>query len=203
MSKKPPAQRYKEKALDSFNTKLNLFLFDYVVQSKREFSLSSFINFEITEELVKLYSTVYWQQEYESLVGNKTVNTIYHEMKKLRNDFAVEVSEFQADYVSNRFLSTFSFENFEELIGCDSCHYCGITVGEIEKLAEKNKLFKKTDRGWNLEIDRINSNYEYKRNNCVMACYWCNNAKTDEFTEEEFLEIGKAIRKVWDKRLGE
>lgn len=34
-----------------------------------------------------------------------------------------------------------------------------------------------------------------------MACYWCNNAKTDEFTAEEFKEIGKEIRKIWDVRL--
>jgi hypothetical protein len=26
-----------------------------------------------------------------------------------------------------------------------------------------------------------------------MACYWCNNAKTDEFTAEEFKPIGEAI----------
>jgi len=34
-----------------------------------------------------------------------------------------------------------------------------------------------------------------------MACYWCNNAKTDEFDGDEFKEIGEAIKKVWKKRL--
>lgn len=33
----------------------------------------------------------------------------------------------------------------------------------------------------------------YNANNCVFACYWCNNAKTDAFTDEEFMPIGKAI----------
>ena len=165
--------------------------------------MSSFNSFQITDDLVELFSTVYWQQERESLIGEKTIDSIYYEMKELHIDFAVQITEFQADYVSNRFLSTFSLEKFEELIGNDSCHYCGITVPEIEKLADRQQLYKKVDRGWSLEIDRINSNYEYKRNNCVMACYWCNNAKTDEFTEEEFLEVGKAIRKVWNMRLGE
>lgn len=34
-----------------------------------------------------------------------------------------------------------------------------------------------------------------------MSCYWCNNAKTDEFTFEEFEEIGKSFGLVWNKRL--
>jgi len=72
---------------------------------------------------------------------------------------------------------------------------------KINQLAINRKLYKKNERGWKLEIDRINSNLEYKPNNCVMACYWCNNAKTDEFTYEEFKEIGKEIRKVWETRL--
>jgi hypothetical protein len=44
------------------------------------------------------------------------------------------------------------------------------------------------------------SNYEYKPDNCVMAFYWCNNAKTDEFTEEEFKAVGKTIAGIWEKR---
>jgi hypothetical protein len=52
-----------------------------------------------------------------------------------------------------------------------------------------------------LEIDRKNSNFEYSENNCVLACYWCNNAKTDEFTFEEFQIIGTTMRYVWQKRL--
>jgi len=36
-----------------------------------------------------------------------------------------------------------------------------------------------------------------------MSCYWCNNAKTDEFTAEEFAVIGKAIAMVWHDRLRE
>ncbi|WP_188117205.1 hypothetical protein [Campylobacter concisus] len=36
-----------------------------------------------------------------------------------------------------------------------------------------------------------------------MACYWCNNAKTDEFSPEEFKPIAEGIREVWNKRLGE
>ena len=40
----------------------------------------------------------------------------------------------------------------------------------------------------------------YNADNCVLACYWCNNAKTDAFTDKEFkpigIEIGKKIREI-------
>jgi Na+-translocating ferredoxin:NAD+ oxidoreductase RNF subunit RnfB len=92
-------------------------------------------------------------------------------------------------------------EGVEKLLDENECHYCHITIDQIKQLAEKHKIYEKTLRGWTLEIDRLNSNFEYTPDNCVMACYWCNNAKTDEFTGKEFREIGKAIRKVWDERL--
>ncbi len=39
----------------------------------------------------------------------------------------------------------------------------------------------------------------YNSKNCVFACYWCNNAKTDAFDEEQFKEIGLAIGEVIKK----
>jgi 5-methylcytosine-specific restriction endonuclease McrA len=52
---------------------------------------------------------------------------------------------------------------------------------------------KKNERGWNFEIDRKKPNLEYTTENCVAACYWCNNAKTDEFDDVEFKPIGELI----------
>jgi len=52
-----------------------------------------------------------------------------------------------------------------------------------------------------MEIDRIEPNKEYTPDNCVLACYWCNNAKSDEFSSHEFSEnIGPCIQSVWKKR---
>jgi hypothetical protein len=36
-----------------------------------------------------------------------------------------------------------------------------------------------------------------------MSCYWCNNAKTDEFDDIEFKPIGELIGKTLRKRLKE
>lgn len=53
-----------------------------------------------------------------------------------------------------------------------------------------------------MEIDRKISEEKYdKFSNLTYACYWCNNAKTDTFTEEEFMIIGKSISYVWKQRL--
>jgi hypothetical protein len=49
-----------------------------------------------------------------------------------------------------------------------------------------------------IEIHRKNSNKEYTKDNCVISCYWCNNAKTDGFTYEEVGEVwgvgGEGVR---------
>lgn len=83
------------------------------------------------------------------------------------------------------------------------CHYCGITSEKI-KIIIKNGLTNKRakTRGETLELDRKKPDAPYSEiDNLTYACYWCNNAKTDTFTEDEFLIIGKAISTVWEVRL--
>ena len=104
-------------------------------------------------------------------------------------------------WVKNGFPLVFPKDKFVEITSKTTCCYCGISKDEIEKLAKNKNLFKKNMRGWSLELDRFNSNFEYSADNCDMACYWCNNAKTDEFSKEEFDEIGKAIKQVWKTRM--
>jgi hypothetical protein len=52
-----------------------------------------------------------------------------------------------------------------------------------------------------LELDRIDPDLEYDiLENIVWCCYWCNNAKSNFFTNEEFkpiaLSIGKILREI-------
>lgn len=83
------------------------------------------------------------------------------------------------------------------------CNYCGITEDQIQTLITKGLKNKRSaTRGKSLEIDRKVADKEYSEiSNLTYSCYWCNNAKTDTFTEEEFKEIGKAIGEIWKKRL--
>lgn len=83
-------------------------------------------------------------------------------------------------------------------------NYCGITEEQILQLFQANQIKTKrtTTRGRRLEIERVEPNETYDNTeNLVMCCYWCNNAKSDEFTKDEFMAIGQEIKKNWEKRL--
>lgn len=73
------------------------------------------------------------------------------------------------------------------------CEYCHLP-GDTEIYYQRR--FRKGRRGLNLEVDRKDNNQRYSPDNCALACYPCNNAKSDIFPYEEFLKVGEAIRKV-------
>ena len=192
-------QKFKTKAKDSFKTKKNLFLFHTAISKQLNFTKSDFEKFKITDDLVKCYSAEYWQQETDYQINGLEISEIESTINVIEKKYTDIIKELETDYVDS-FSKIFPEEDFEKLLSVRECHYCKITIGEIEELGNRKLLYKKTLRGWNLEIDRLNSNFEYTPKNCVMSCYWCNNAKTDEFTEAEFLKIGAEIKKVWENR---
>jgi len=73
------------------------------------------------------------------------------------------------------------------------CHYCELP-GNTEDIYKRH--FRYGRRGLRLEVDRKEYDQSYSPSNCVLACYPCNNAKSDVFLYEEFLEIGKTIKRV-------
>jgi len=77
------------------------------------------------------------------------------------------------------------------------CHYCGISESDFIKIWGG---FYGDKRGKVLEVDRKDNNQGYNIQNCVLSCAICNNAKSDKFTYEEFLKVGKAIKGVWQQR---
>jgi hypothetical protein len=91
------------------------------------------------------------------------------------------------------------FEDFKEWYDNQDkkCHYCGLTEQESQELVMTGKLKSKRfpengalkrgkNRGIFLEIDRKDSNKNYSKDNCVLACYFCNNDKSDLFDAEEY-----------------
>jgi len=191
---------YLSKAKSSFKTKLNLFLFNCVI-NKVDFTFDNFQKFSIDEVLVYKYTTVYWQQSKDCDELGLNILEIESQINLLKQKHINLINDLEIDYIKVTFPKLFPKEDFEDLIKGKECHYCHITEDEIDQLGVNNKLNKKNFRGWHMEIDRLNSNYEYSWDNCVMACYWCNNAKTDEFTEPEFKIIGESITKIWENRL--
>ena len=84
------------------------------------------------------------------------------------------------------------------------CYYCSIPENILEDLHNQPNHINKRypQRGKSLEIDRKHADLPYSDiHNLVLACYWCNNAKTDTFTEKEFKQLGKVIKRIWEKRL--
>jgi hypothetical protein len=104
------------------------------------------------------------------------------------------------------------------------CQYCGITQVQIDELdimeeniqkadqlyidlvkkevLSKNPGLTKRDNRKTLEVDQKDPHGGYVKGNIVLACSWCNNAKTDTFTYDEFKNcIAPGIRVVWNCRL--
>lgn len=94
-----------------------------------------------------------------------------------------------------------SFCKFVKMLIEDNCYYCGISVEQINEISSGCKLYTKRPRGYTLEIDQIQPAKGYSDLNCVASCYWCNNAKTDEFSKNEFKNIACGINQAWNDRL--
>lgn len=153
-----------------------------------------------------------------AIVDQKSYNTISQEIGVKREILSSWWEELKEDriYLSNLckiWKSKFKNQNdwkdsFLKFKGWfdkvpKECHYCKITESEIAQLTKiLGHQLTKRKRGRKLEIDRKQPNESYSIiKNLVLSCYWCNNAKTDTFSEEEFKFIGEAIGKVWKNRL--
>lgn len=199
---------YNEKSNDSFNARLRFYLFACILL-KKDVHLKDFIAFDIDKVeakfFVDLYITEYQQFDRYYTIDFKenafSNDVVYGKMKALMTINKMEIDSWKSVYLEQVFQKKLSLVDFNKIIAEQNCFYCNISVPTIRFLIENKKLFKKSERGFNLELDRKSPNKEYSFENCVMACYWCNNAKTDEFDAEEFKAIGKAIQEIWEKRL--
>jgi 5-methylcytosine-specific restriction endonuclease McrA len=199
---------YQSKSTDSFNTRLRFYLFEKVLEYKNadfEPSLEEFIQFDLRnkEDLILKYTAEYYHKKRKDKVDGVVIDDIYEFILKAENTLEPSLENWRASYYDNVFPDLLSVNQYEELVNSTVCHYCETPIQKIRNLIESGRIYKKNERGWNLEIDRKDPNQEYYYKNLVMACYWCNNAKTDEFNAKEFKPIGEAIKAVFEKRLKE
>ena len=68
------------------------------------------------------------------------------------------------------------------------CYYCKRSFELIKSIDDAAN-----NRARRLTIDRIDSSQAYLLGNIRLACYRCNQVKSDYFTAKEMLEIGKII----------
>ena len=114
---------------------------------------------------------------------------------KKRGDVVEKVIDGFETISLEQFVNWFNIEEFNR-----GCNYCGITNAETKRLYDAQIAGPRMDgtrggkRGKRLELDRRDPREHYDNlNNLVWCCYWCNNAKSNFFTETEFRPIGLAI----------
>lgn len=195
-------EKYNKLAKKSFKAKWNVYLLDKIIKGKElGIEENDFKNFILTDENVQQYSNDYWQKEAEEKIGNLTVTEIDAIINKFEYGERILIEEYEKNYIEETFPILMPMGDFEKLMSSTQCYHCEISIDEIHELRVKGKLRKKNGEGWKLEIDRLKPNFQYTANNCVLSCYWCNNAKTDEFSAEEFKSIGREIRKIFENRI--
>ncbi len=93
--------------------------------------------------------------------------------------------------IENRSGKKYNFSDFKDFYqwykNTDKfCCYCGVTETTLEKVWQ-NKWRTKRGRGRNLEVERVDSiSNLYNSENCKLACYFCNNHKSDLITKEHY-----------------
>jgi hypothetical protein len=78
------------------------------------------------------------------------------------------------------------------------CDYCGISQSVVKKIVEEGwlksrrfprpgvKAVRGENRGLSIEIDKMNPAVGYLKTNCLLACYFCNNDKSDVFDDKQY-----------------
>jgi 5-methylcytosine-specific restriction endonuclease McrA len=115
-------------------------------------------------------------------------------------------AQLKANYYKRETNGLNGFNNFSDFLSWyngieeKKCHYCGVLEEEVQKIVVTGLLTSKrfpqngnTGRGqargmW-LEVDKFNPNELYSIENCVLACYFCNNDKSDVFGGQEYLNF--------------
>ena len=200
-------KRYASLLKRNFEKKLDYFLFINVyLEGKKAsdiLSNSYFSDFNFTSnEVIDLISFNYLNPSVLR-AKNKQFSTIMNkyksEIKTLKNEYK---KVFNESLDKRKFCEEFFFSDKDKEKRV--CGYCETNEAEIEELFKQDKVFTKRQysRGRTLEVDKIDPNSDYNISNIILSCYWCNNAKTDEFSDTEFKElIAPGIRAVFLKRL--
>lgn len=144
----------------------------------------------------------------ENQLDRKQLSIWWEEGEEIRNEIK------RSNQLYNSRVSKPEFSKFKELgkrefynwyANQDKvCGYCGVEEFKLQKLFDKENgpLKTKRGRGRTLELERRDSiSNEYSPENCLLACYVCNNHKSDLITEEDHLRyFAPAIKKYLDEK---
>jgi hypothetical protein len=129
-------------------------------------------------------------EEQQANLKRRYLYSIYQRIKKSKDAEGMPLCCVEWRLNPQSFYAWYERRLAEQKGICEYCHLIGDTTKSY------GRPFRKGRRGLHLEVDRKSCNGQYSPDNCVLACYPCNNAKSDVFSYEEFLEIGETIGKV-------
>lgn len=150
-----------------------------------------FINSELADDICR-----------DMKISRKEYSEFAKQLNDERKDDIQIIRRIRSLYHNKKGLDGFGFENFNRFYKWyrtqyqsqeGKCYYCKTDEKVIANLFE-NKFHnrKRTTRGKHLEIERRDATDNlYNEENCVLACYFCNNDKNDIFEEGEYLEYLK------------
>ena len=156
------------------------------------------------ENIKHKYSTLYHHDANEK-IGGLPVGDIWNQLAEVKKIEKLSDLYKEIRPKNSKYKFDLSWGKFVSILVNSKCSYCGISISNVYDLAEKEKLFTKRLRGYSIEVDQIDAysrhtDSNYTDDNCAASCYWCNNAKTDEFKVHEFKEIARGIHKTWKER---
>jgi hypothetical protein len=138
----------------------------------------------------------------------KELNILKDELLNLRSDFQQFNSYYSKYYNSAR---QELFDDPDKLIEWfirqnDECNYCKLSQDELFKIVERRNgnltLNKKTKRSkGTLEIEKLDPSKGYTYENSVLACPFCNNAKSNLISETDWKEFFVPAMKLYLKRI--
>ncbi len=159
----------------------------------------------------------------EKIYGENTKENRERLNKDISPEFRKQVQEiknrFGRDEIKKGFGSDFKkfYKWFVEQLDSQDgkCYYCETSKDDLEKLfrskgeskeVQENKVLYSTKPAFSssFHIDRKAPKGDYGDNkNCVLACTFCNNAKSDMVKDAEVFKnsFGKAIREFYKKLL--
>jgi hypothetical protein len=156
---------------------------------------------------------------YEEQDGKLTEKTIFESFKKkngitsgeyekIKSDNDEQIAKAKKYHNSKKNKEEYKFKDICQfyrwyIMQEKKCCYCGIEETNLEIYFNNNNLQYQDarQRGKILEIERvvtaIKKHNVYSGENCRLACYICNNAKSDFLSAKSFKLIAKGISEFW------
>lgn len=151
------------------------------------------------------YRRTHQAKDWMEPLGNKwTVQSLDSAIRAWWVDNAAAVPSYRAVHKQKHCVSQTEFHHLFNPPSAElACAYCRIKETELLALVEANQIFTKRlrNRGTSFEVDCRKPELGYSPGNLCLCCYWCNNAKTDEFSDTEFEPVAHALGQIWKQRL--